>query len=74
MWCPEGTFLGWLDCRGLGIDQSPAKFFLEKAKVGLNEGADFGVDGTGFVRLNFGCPRQMLVDGLERIKSAVMSI
>ncbi|MDT8382691.1 MAG: MalY/PatB family protein [Brevefilum sp.] len=74
MWCPEGTFLGWLDCRSLDIDQSPADFFLEKAKVGLNDGADFGVDGTGFVRLNFGCPRQMLVEGLERIKSAVMSL
>jgi cystathionine beta-lyase len=73
MWCPEGTFLGWLDCRGLDIDQSPAEFFLEKAKVGLNDGADFGVDGTGFVRINFGCPRQILVEGLERIKSAVMS-
>jgi len=71
MWCPEGTFLGWLDCSGLNLDQSPGAFFLEKAKVGLNEGADFGHSGKGFVRLNFGCPRQMLREGLERMKTAI---
>jgi cystathionine beta-lyase len=58
----------------LNLDQSPGTFFLEKAKVGLNEGADFGLSGKGFVRINFGTPRQMLREGLERMKSAIMGL
>ena len=68
---PEATYLGWLDCRGLNLDQSPQAFFLEKAKVGLNEGRDFGLPGEGFVRINFGCPRASLEEGLARIKEAI---
>jgi cystathionine beta-lyase len=72
MWTPEGTYLGWLDCRGLDLEISPQKFFLEQAKVGLNDGSDFGVGGNGFIRLNFGCPRALLEKGLNRIKDAVL--
>lgn len=69
---PEGTYLGWLDCRGLTIDSRDLKeFFVRKAKVGLNDGRTFGVQGEGFVRLNFGCPRSTLAEGLERIRQAV---
>ncbi len=68
---PEGTYLGWLDCRGLQLDQSPQAFFLEKAKVGLNEGRDFGLPGDGFVRINFGCPRVLLEEGLARMKGVI---
>lgn len=71
MWSPEGTYLAWLDCRGLDLDISPHTFFLEEAKVGLNAGEDFGDGGVGFVRLNFGCPRALLCEGLERITSAL---
>ena len=71
IWKPEGTYLAWLDCRDLALPVSPHKFFLEKAKVGLNDGADFGVEGEGFVRLNFGCPRPILMEGLERMKVAL---
>lgn len=74
VWKPEGTYLAWLDCRGLELDRSPHKFFLEEAKVGLNDGATFGEAGTGFVRLNFGCPRQLLEEGLGRMKTAVSKI
>lgn len=73
---PEGTYLAWLDCREL--DLGPAKegayfnaFFEEKAGVALNEGAWFGPGGEGFARLNFGCPRETLVEGLERMARAV---
>jgi cystathionine beta-lyase len=72
MWCPEGTFLGWLNCKGLNLSPEPGAFFLEHAKVGLNEGSDFGKPGEGFVRLNFACPREMLEEGLERMKSALL--
>ncbi|QRN84153.1 pyridoxal phosphate-dependent aminotransferase [Chloroflexota bacterium] len=71
IWKPEGTFLAWLDCRELDLPVSPQQFFLENAKVGLNKGTDFGDKGEGFVRLNFGCPRTLLTEGLERMKKAL---
>jgi cystathionine beta-lyase len=68
---PEGTFLAWLDCRGAGISGDPSTFFLEQARVALNRGSDFGPGGDGFVRLNFGCPRAVLADALDRMRSAL---
>jgi cystathionine beta-lyase len=68
---PEGTFLAWLDCRGLGTGQTPSTFFLKEAKIAVNDGAWFGSGGEGFVRLNFGCPRATLEEGLSRMKAAV---
>ncbi len=70
---PEGTYLAWLDCRKSGIEGNPAKFFLEKARVGLNNGEDFGAEGKGFARLNFACPRKTLQEALERMRSALES-
>ncbi|HPX95358.1 MAG: MalY/PatB family protein [Brevefilum fermentans] len=70
MWSPEGTFLGWLDCRQLEVE-SPHRFFLDEAKVGFNDGISFGEDGQGFLRINFGCPRAMLDEGLVRMKTAL---
>jgi cystathionine beta-lyase len=69
---PEGTFLAWLDCRKAGLD-NPYEFFLENAKVALNDGLAFGEDGRGFVRLNFGCPRFILEEALNRMKTALMT-
>jgi cystathionine beta-lyase len=74
MWCPEGTYLGWLDCREAGIDGPPHQFFLKQARVAMNEGASFGRGGEGFVRLNFGCPRSTLLVALERMKAALLSL
>jgi len=71
---PEGTYLAWLDCRGAGIPGNPHQFFLREAKVALNDGADFGRGGEGFVRLNFGCPRPLLLEGLGRLKAALASL
>ncbi|NTU85158.1 MAG: putative C-S lyase [Chloroflexales bacterium] len=68
---PAATYLGWLDCREAGIEGSPYKFFLERAKVALSDGATFGPGGAGFVRLNFGCPRALLREGLERMRAAL---
>ena len=61
------TYLAWLDVRELG-HESPVRFF-EDAGVGLSNGADFGA--PGFVRLNFGCPRATLQEGLRRIRRAL---
>jgi cystathionine beta-lyase len=71
VWRPEGTFLAWLDCRRLGFNGLPGEFFLKNGGVGLNEGSDFGKAGEGFVRLNFGCPRKLLEQGLGRMKTAI---
>lgn len=68
---PEGTYLAWLDCREAGIQGSPYDFFLQNAKVALNDGRAFGKDAEGFVRLNFGCPRAMLAEALQRMKQAL---
>ena len=63
----EATYLAWIDARDLGVE-NPQKYF-EQHGVGMNDGADFGA--PGFVRLNFGCPRDMLEEALERISRAV---
>jgi cystathionine beta-lyase len=69
----EGTFMAWLDCRQAHNPEAardPFTFFLEKARVGLSNGKNFGAQGEGFVRLNFGCPRPMLLEALEKMKKA----
>lgn len=68
---PEGTFLAWMDCRGLGLEPSPYRFFLDQAKVGLNDGADFGTNGETCVRLNFGTSPAILEQILDRMISAL---
>lgn len=68
---PEATYLAWLDCRAAGIPGDPFTFFLERARVALNDGTAFGRGGSGFVRLNFGCPRAMLAEALDRMRRAL---
>lgn len=67
LWPMQATYLAWLDVRGLELD-NPVKFF-EDAGVGLSNGLDFGA--PGFLRLNFGCPRARLREGLERMARAL---
>jgi cystathionine beta-lyase len=69
----EGTYLAWLDCRRI-LQKNPCEFFLEEARVGLNDGKVFGKGGEGFVRLNFGTPRSLLYQALERMKEAVSRV
>jgi len=68
---PEGTYLAWLDCRAAGIPGNAHGFFLKEAHVAVNDGATFKPGGEGFVRLNFGCPRALLQEGLERMRVAL---
>lgn len=70
---PEGTFLAWLDCRHAGIPGKPSEFFKANARVVMNDGERFGKGGEGFVRLNFGCPRSMLEEALEKMKEAYIT-
>jgi cystathionine beta-lyase len=68
---PEATYLAWLDCREGAAAADPHRFFLDRARVALNAGPDFGSPGAGFVRLNFGCPRSTLAEGLQRMAAAM---
>lgn len=68
---PQATYLAWLDWRGTEIGGNAYKFFLEEAKVALNNGINFGQAGEGFVRVNMGCPRATLEEGLERMRKAL---
>ncbi|MBD3307525.1 putative C-S lyase [candidate division KSB3 bacterium] len=69
---PEGTYIAWLDCQALGLDDDGLKnFMLHEANVWLNDGPTFGNGGSGFQRLNFGCPRSILAEALQRIETAV---
>lgn len=69
---PDATYLVWLDCRELGMDNEELRsFMIEKAKIGLNEGYTFGRSLTGFMRLNAACPRSVLEKALRQLKEAV---
>lgn len=72
---PDASFLVWLDCRGLGLSQDQLiDLFINKAKVALNDGAMFGKEGSGFMRLNVATPRENLKEILHRISKAVKSL
>jgi cystathionine beta-lyase len=68
---PEATFLAWLDCSGLGLDREPQQFFLEEAKVALSAGSEFGPGQRDRVRLNFGCSRALLAEGIRRMADSL---
>ncbi|MGM0571329.1 MalY/PatB family protein [Marinobacter sp.] len=72
---PEGTYLLWLDCRGLGLDDSGLKrFMVEQAGVGMNPGITFGEQGSGFTRLNLGSPLAVIQAAMEHIEVAVAGL
>ncbi len=66
---PEASFLAWLDCRELET-ADPAGFFLDRGRVGLTSGKDFGEQGSGFVRLNFGTSPGLLQEMVLRMGAA----
>ena len=72
---PEATYLMWLNCRELGMDQDGLKkFFFEKAKLGLNDGVTFGTGGEGYMRMNIACPRATLEEAVNRLEKAVNTL
>jgi cystathionine beta-lyase len=69
---PEGTYLGLIDCRSLGMPQQALDdFFLRRARVYFDSGAWFGEETAGFERINLACPRVTLAEALERIERAI---
>ena len=71
---PDATYLGWLDFTQTGIEGSPYDFFLKNAKVALSDGAIFGREGEGHVRINFGTSRKLLKEGLDKMREALDSV
>ncbi len=68
---PHATYLLWLDMRELPLAGDLMDFWREEAGVLPTDGTFFGSAGAGFARLNFGCPRSLLEQGLERLRAAV---
>jgi len=68
---PEGTYIGWLDARELGLDVAPAEFFRERARVALTDGANTGEPGRGFVRFILATPRPIIEEAVDRMAGAL---
>nr|WP_245247431.1 MULTISPECIES: MalY/PatB family protein [unclassified Paenibacillus] len=68
---PDGTYLLWMDCRGLGLDIKGLKSLMfEKARVAFSEGSVFGTEAEGWLRINLACPRSLLEEALKRFCDA----
>lgn len=83
---PQATFLSWLDCRALNVDEPPAEpglvtlsigpaaMFLERAKVAVSAGAAFGTGGAGHVRLNYATSAAVLTEAIGRMGAAAAGL
>jgi len=72
---PQATYLLWLDCRALEMDDTTLRIFMrEKARIGLDDGFLFGMGGSGFQRMNIACPRDLLSEALHRLETAINSL
>jgi cystathionine beta-lyase len=65
---PEATYLIWLDFSAYGLTDEELNQKLIDSGVGLNRGVQFGKQGSGFMRMNIGCPCSLLEEALNRIK------
>jgi len=71
----DSLYLSWMDCRGLGMDAAALdKFMLTKARVWLDKGQKFGIEGHGYMRVNLGCPRATVDEAIGRITAAVAAL
>ncbi len=69
---PEATYLAWLDVRRFDLGPAPAAALVDRAKVALSEGAEFGAGGEGFVRVNFATTPELLDEILDRLIGALV--
>ena len=69
--CPEASYLIWLDCSAYGDDDQALYDKLREAKVELNAGIKYGNEGHLKMRLNVACHKSLLIEGLNRIHSAL---
>lgn len=69
---PQASFLVWLDCRALGLGHAELlRLFVDRARLALNDGAMFGAEGEGFMRMNVAAPRAVIREALDRLARAV---
>ena len=68
---PQASFLAWVDCAGLGLGPEPAQVFLDRGRVALGRGLDFGAPGDGFVRVTIGTSSALLASIVDRMAAAV---
>ncbi|WP_455757735.1 PatB family C-S lyase [Sulfurimonas sp.] len=69
----EGTYLAWLDCRGMELkNKDLKKFFVNDAKLGLNAGISFGREGSGFMRMNFAVSSTRMQEVIKRLEEALL--
>ena len=67
---PEASFLLFLDCKELGFEPDDLqRFFIEKLKLGLNDGRMFGPGGEYYLRMNLACPRSVVEEAMKRINA-----
>ncbi len=72
---PEATYLAWIDFRETGLSNEDLENFCKsKAKLALNSGYSFGEAGSGFMRLNFGCPRSILIQAMDNLETALKEL
>lgn len=72
---PQSTYLAWIDLRPLGLDDKALqKALIEQQKVAIMPGYTYGEEGNGFIRLNAGCPRVKLEEGVKRLVTAIRSL
>ena len=68
---PEASFLAWVDCARLGLGPEPAEVFLDRGRVAVGRGLNFGPPGDGFVRVTIGTSSALLADIVDRMAAAV---
>jgi cystathionine beta-lyase len=67
----QASFLAWLDCRAAGLGDDPAAVFLERGRVALSRGLDFGPSGAGYARINVGTTPDLLEEAVRRLEAAL---
>jgi cystathionine beta-lyase len=71
----DSLYLAWMDCRGLGMDaRALERFMLTTARLWLDKGQKFGIEGHGYMRVNLGCPRPTLDEAIQRLTTAIASV
>lgn len=72
---PEGTYLVWIDFRGLGLTEEEREdLIVNKAGLWLDSGAIFGKAGEGFERINIACPRSVVEEALQKLEKAIKAL
>jgi cystathionine beta-lyase len=71
----EGTYLLWIDYSALAVNEDELRdWFINKAKVELYMGSNFGKDGNGYIRMNIAAPRKLLEQALNNMKNVYHKI